>query len=102
MLKAPAGAGKNTIMMEYIFKCFENGYKRIVYVLPKNSLLEQQINIMNKELIKKNINDIKICKNFGKKTFYNKKEYEQEDKVVIYSSTPKVKYCDDTRLINIR
>lgn len=45
-LEAPTGSGKSNISMNLSFQLAENGYKKIYYVYPFNTLVEQNLNTL--------------------------------------------------------
>jgi hypothetical protein len=95
VLKAEAGYGKTTLLVEYIIKSFEK-LQRIALIIPKNSLLEQQLFI-----IQNKYPTIKIIKNYGKGNKYNASTFNPTDKVLILSSTPKINNLTDIQLFII-
>ncbi|TRX71521.1 DEAD/DEAH box helicase family protein [Carboxylicivirga sp. M1479] len=99
ILKAKAGGGKTTLIQKYIDNCFSNGYKRIAFVIPKNSLNHQQKEIITEQIINEDFtNDFKLVENFGNGNYFKNEDYGEDENVLILSSTPKLqnitKYCD--------
>jgi hypothetical protein len=95
VIKAAAGGGKTTLIQDYIVKKFAEGMNRIVFCIPKNSLLTQLIKIINT-----NHPDISIVNNFkGQK--YDITKYDVSEKILILSSTPNLRYCTDAKLVVI-
>ncbi|MGZ2370413.1 DEAD/DEAH box helicase [Ancylomarina sp. YFZ004] len=97
VFKSDAGSGKTTLIQKYISYKFKDGLSRIAFVIPKNSLLEQQKYIIE-EL--EEFKDIKIVSNYDSKT-YKKENFNKDDKVLILSSTPKLRYGADVELVII-
>jgi hypothetical protein len=90
VMKAKAGAGKTTIIFDYIVEHLEKYFDKgvIVVVIPKNSLL-----IQLRHIISSKYPDVRIYENFG-----DNATYTVEEKGVILSSTPKLEYLQNKNI----
>lgn len=88
-IKAEAGGGKTTLLVDYAVRKLKHGFKKVVLVIPKNSLLEQQYAI-----IKKRYPKLQVTENFDKKNY-------KDEEGLILSSTVKVNRIPDPDLIII-
>lgn len=85
-IKAEAGGGKTTLLVEYGVEKLKT-MKKVVLVIPKNSLLEQQYHIIKMKYPK-----LPISRNFGR-------YYHQDEEGLILSSTPKLHKIKNVDLI---
>ncbi|WP_430813148.1 DEAD/DEAH box helicase [Carboxylicivirga sp. RSCT41] len=102
VLKAEPGAGKSTLLQDYFIKSLATDLKRVVFVIPKNSLLDQQHHIIESKLeaFNKGRGDkIRLVKNYGIGNRYIKDDYSSDERLLILSSTPKLKYVSDAELV---
>lgn len=97
VLKSDAGTGKSTLLMQYIKEKFKT-LNRIVVCIPKNELLNQQI-MKYREFFKND--NIIFYQNYEKGNYYRPDKYQLYDKVLIFSSTPKLHLVKDAQLIVI-
>lgn len=95
VLSAEAGGGKSYLLREYMKYRFDKGATRIALVIPKNSLLFQ-----NKEIIESYKNKgYQIIQNYGVGDKYDSTKYDENEKLLILTSTPKIRHLDDVDLI---
>lgn len=93
VLKSNSGSGKSSLIFDYINYCFST-MNTIVLCSPKNSLLTQQLTILTKTYP-----NIKIVENYGNSRV--NMSLIRDEKVLILTSTPKIKYIGSYDLIII-